>query len=328
LKVGFKDLLFTLFSFILAYFIFSEIRKLFDVQDFIKIKNTLSEAHYFWIFVSVGLGFFAYYIRAIRWKMVLFSMGYKPPHTHLLAAVMSTYFGNAIIPRSGELLRCFLLKKSDQIPVDKCLGTLITERIVDLFFLVSTIFLALILNFNLLFDFLTKNIFFHLNLNYTLAFICLIIILILVFFIFRKKIFSLIIIKKTRALLDGFLQGIKAINEMKNKSLYLFYSLLIWILYFLMTYVACFCFDELSTLSISQGLFLLVMGSLGMLVPTPGGIGAFHGAIIVAISLLGYNEILGSSLGFIIHTAHFILGLFGGALGVIYLLSRKSNPII
>ena len=326
MKLGFRDIILTLLSLVLTYIIFKNLISLFDSKDFVQIKKLLQEANYFWLFLSIILGFFAYYIRAIRWKMTLEPLGYYPKKINLLIAVASSYFGNAIIPRSGELLRCVVLKKTDNISVDKSIGTLITERMVDLFFLALTILLAYVLNYRVFNSFIQQHIQLNINFNqmFLLIFIGFVIVTIL-FILFKSKIQNLTIFKKLQLIFNGFIKGILSIKELKNKKLYLFYSFLIWFSYFLMTYFPILCFEELSNISASEGLFILVMGSIGMIIPTPGGIGSYHAAIILAVSLFGYSPILGSALGFVIHTSHYILGVFSGLIGCIYVYLIQSK---
>src|SRR5688572_14171945 len=108
--------------------------------------KALSEANYLWILLSILLGTFAHYVRALRWKLIIEPFGYKPRTYNLFFAVMNMYFFNAMVPRLGEVTRCAILKTYENIPVEKSLGTVVAERAVDL--ICFALFLGSIALFN------------------------------------------------------------------------------------------------------------------------------------------------------------------------------------
>ena len=97
--------------------------------------------------------------------------------------------------------------------------------------------------------------------------------------------------EKVLAFIEGIKEGFKSIKNMKRKSAFWFHTFSIWIMYFLMTYVCFFCMQETSHLSASDGLFLLVLGGIGMVIPTPGGVGSYHAIVMIGLSVLGVGTV-------------------------------------
>jgi uncharacterized membrane protein YbhN (UPF0104 family) len=126
---------------------------------------------------------------------------------------------------------------------------------------------------------------------------------------------------------------------MKNKTLFWFHTLSIWIMYFLMTYICFQAIPETSHLGISDGLFLLVLGGIGMVIPAPGGIGSYHLMLMIGLvalqvpegtlSVSPYNEYNPAMLfPFIVHTAQTFVAIIMGSLGLLFLfLSKKKSNV-
>ena len=87
-------------------------------------------------------------------------------------------------------------------------------------------------------------------------------------YLFRNKIKQLSFYQKILNFIEGLREGFMSIKKMKNKSTFWFHTFSIWIMYFLMTYICFYSIPETSHLGISDGLFLLVLGGIGMVIPT------------------------------------------------------------
>jgi len=100
--------------------------------NFNELLNALKNIRFRWIIVSITFGLLSHFIRAIRWKMLIEPMGYKPGLSNLFLSVIVLYFTNLIIPRGGEITRCTVISKYEQVPFVKLAGTVLVERITDL----------------------------------------------------------------------------------------------------------------------------------------------------------------------------------------------------
>ncbi len=248
-------------------------------QFFFGLKN----ANYFWLVVAVVIGALAHLSRAIRWQQLLHPLGRKVGLGNRFYAVMIGYLANYGFPRSGEFVRCGVLKSSDDVPFSEAFGTVVVERIIDTLCLALVFLLVLLFEFSQLASLWTKYIwdpamlkFSSLAANKTMM-IVLIAGVVLFFgalFIFRKKI-GKFFTGKLGKFLNGFKNGILAVKKVPQPGWFIFHSLFIWAGYLFSTYVCFFCFTETSGLSLNTALIILLFGTFGVIF-TPGGIGLYQ----------------------------------------------------
>lgn len=239
-----------------------------------QIWKSLEQTNYFWFILASIISLASHYVRALRWRLMSETFGYKVSRTNSFFAVMSGYLTNLAIPRLGEVVRCTMLKKSNDIPIEKSLGTIITERVIDMVLFALLLLFTLIIQQDLLLSYIENN--FNLNLSnlFQLAiigFLCLAVVIAL-FFAFKRKIINNKYYNKIKNLLTGFLDGIKSIFKLKKPLLFIVYSLLIWALWIVGTFTCFQCLKETQILSLLQALVTTVLGAFGPMI-TPGGIG-------------------------------------------------------
>lgn len=262
--------------------------------DFKIIKQSLAKANYIWVVFAGFFGILAYWIRAVRWNLLLEPMGYKISNSNAFWTISFGYLMNLTIPRSGEVARATSLYGVENVPVDKSFGTIILERVVDLVCMFIFLGLTLIFKYDVIVSFykiITKedvkkekvasNAFeswllkfgvkdfsaFYLKLGIGLL---LLIILFLLFKYKREKLISFF---------KGILLGLTSIFKLREKGKFIIYSAGIWLCYFMASYLVCFALPETSNFSITDGMFIIVVGTLGMIIPASGGIGAFNLAL-------------------------------------------------
>jgi len=265
-------------------------------QDIDKIVLEFRNANYFWIALAMVAGVLSHVARAQRWNILIHSMGYKVGLGNTFHAVMSGYLANLVVPRLGEVSKCAVLSKSNGIPFNSLAGTMIAERFIDMITLVLLMFFTIVFQFSFLKNFL-YNFFFRsliskgtsgLLIFFVAASLFLLAILFLAWWL-RKKLRDAepdTIAYKLKRQLHGFFNGIKTLWRMRSKAWFVFYSLLIWTLYFLTAYLGFFAIGATSHLSPLAGLTLLAVGSLGILAPVPGGIGTYHFITIATLTQL------------------------------------------
>ena len=111
-------------------------------------------ANYSWIVLSIVLAMVSHFIRAYRWKLFVKPMGFEISAFRSFLAVMIGYVSNLVLPRMGEVIKCGALKKMEGVPVSKSFGTIITERVIDLLFLVLLLGLTFLIEYGRLKDYL------------------------------------------------------------------------------------------------------------------------------------------------------------------------------
>ncbi|MDG4949910.1 flippase-like domain-containing protein [Weeksellaceae bacterium KMM 9724] len=299
--------------------------------DFNQAWESIQRANYWWILLSFFLGVIAYALRSERWKLLLEPMGHQVSSSHSFYAICMNYFWNLIIPRSGEVARCTTLYTLDKTPVDQSFGTVISERVIDFLCLSFMGLLAVIFNFDLILklfnEVLTLRQDGETESSFTGLFIIGGVALVgfLAIIIFWKKIKNLAIFPKIRNFIYGLRQGLKSIFQLKKSGLFIFYTILIWVFYYLMTYLVVFALPETSHLTMADGLYLLLVGGIGMIIPASGGIGAFHSAMRLGFIVLGLGSEIGVIFGFLVHTPHTLIALILGGISLVMMSIEKSS---
>ena len=287
-----------------------------------EILDSFRIANYNWVILAIILGILSHVIRSLRWMLFFEPMGYHPSFKNTFYAVMVGYFANMAFPRLGEVTRCGVLARYEKIPFNKSFGTVVTERALDMIIFLLLFLLTIFTQIGTLHDYLDKHVypglqgkFIHPFSNPIILFGIggFLLLFILLFFLLRKKIINSKLWHKIISLVLGFWEGFKSLSQIRKPVLFVFYSLAIWFLYFLMVYVCFFCFPSTSSLSPGAGLSSLVLGSIGIMI-TPGGIGLYPAIVQETLLLYGLSRTTGLALGWIAWTAQtamiFILGSF------------------
>lgn len=305
--------------------------------DFVKIKGYFAKANYLWVAAAAIFGVLAYWLRAIRWNLLLEPMGYRISNSNALWTISFGYLMNLTIPRSGEVARATALYGVENIPVDKSFGTIILERVVDLVCMLGFLGLTLIFKYDAILAFYryaTEQKSGGQEQPSLLLWLILAagIIGAVLFFVLRNKLETISIFAKIYKVVDGLWQGITSIFKMKQPGIFILYSLAIWVCYYLAAYLVCFALPETSGFTIADGFFIIVIGTLGMMVPASGGIGAFHFASKIGIGALflsvGKSFEEGAEAGlayaFISHTMQMVIMIVMGFMAIPVLAKNRK----
>jgi uncharacterized protein (TIRG00374 family) len=243
--------------------------------DFKVIQKSLAKANYIWVLFASVFGLLAYWFRAIRWNLMLEPMGHRISNSNALWSISFGYLMNLTIPRSGEVARATALYGVEKVPVDKSFGTIILERVVDLICMLGFLGLTLLFKYEAILSFY-KNSGVNINPNKIILILSILVIGTIVFFVFKKKLAEVPFLGKVVNFIDGIFQGITSIFKLKEKGKFILYTLGIWICYYFAAYLVCFALPETSAFTFADGFFIIVVGTLGMIIPASGGIGAYN----------------------------------------------------
>ena len=238
--------------------------------------------------ILVGFGM-TNYSRAIRWRIILNTLNFKAGFINLYCTVNVAYLANLGLPRIGEFVRAALLSKYERLPFDKVFGTVVVDRIADMFSFLSLILLAFVLDSKTFFTFFnTYASFPHLGFNimYILVFLLIIIIL----WRFRNSLLKMNFISKFITFLSGIWTGIISIRNLKERNKFIVHTILIWLWFYLMFVFACKAFPPTAQLGIIPMLVVYVFGSFGVFIPSPGGMGTYHFMVILGLGLYGLQQ--------------------------------------
>ena len=297
------------------------------------LLETWQSADKGWLMLMAVLSIVSHLFRAERWRMLLEPSGYKPRLSYSFLSLMVGYLVNLVIPRGGEVSRCYNLYKLEKTPADTSFGTVVVERIVDLVCLIALLGLAFIIEWDKLFEFIGA-----LPVGEGGYSSALIIIGLAVVGLAAVGVFGYWIVKRNRKVnafvvraWEGFKDGFLSIFRLRNKGLFIFYSFTIWALYFLMSYTVILAFEETAHLGVDAVLSMFAIGSIAMAVPLPGGTGSYHVLVPQGLVLL-YNIPQADAIAFtfIFHGWQTAVLIACGALSLIatsVILRRKRRSL-
>ncbi|GGG22770.1 membrane protein [Dokdonia pacifica] len=281
-------------------------------QDRIDLWDTIKNANPLWILISFIFSILSHMSRAYRWKFMLEPMGYKPKFGNSLAAVMTGYFANTFVLRSGEVLRAVSIKRTDDIPFEKAFGTIVSERIADLVMLLLIMIIAVVLQSTALIDLFNKET----NLiSSIISLAVLLIIGIIGLRILKKSSHPFII--KIREFGLGILEGVKSILSMKKNAAFIFHTLFIWAMYIAMFWIVTLTVPGLKGVSIGVTLTAFVIGAFSMSA-TNAGMGLYPLAMAGIFTFFGYTNADGDAFGSIIWGTQTIFNILIGGICALY----------
>ncbi|MDR0295091.1 MAG: flippase-like domain-containing protein [Prevotellaceae bacterium] len=311
---------YTFFSALTVYLVWAFVRSV----DWPKVIQALGQANYWWVGLSMLAGWLAILVRAQRWRIIIEPLNYRPSLKNTYDAVMLTYLANFALPRLGEIVRCGALRKTEKIPFDSLLGTVVLERGFDLLCILAFVVLVIFLRLETFGVFIYDRIWQPLassagsNVGQWLMAVMIGVAGVVLIIVFRKKILKIGWIQKIVKLFLGLGKGLKAGFRLKKKNQFFAYTLLIWFLYLMQSFTIMKAMPDTNGLLMADALFLMVVGALGWVVPVQGGLGAFHFIVstaLVAIYLLPAGT--ADAFAIISHESQAVMMIFFGLISLI-----------
>lgn len=292
-------------------------------QEWDKFTIALKKSKLWIIFpVALILGL-SHLVRALRWRLIMEPLGYKPSIINTFLAVLIGYLANLAVPRLGEVLKCTLLSKYEKVPAEKIVGTIVAERAFDVISLGVIFLLALTLQFSVVeagwnqFKSYGKATGDASSSNQNTYIIIAIIVFILIaaLWFFRSKMQNAI--STIQKIIADVWEGVMSATKLKKHNLFFFYSFAIWFLYLLATYVGLYATEGTES-SFQTAISCLAFASIGMII-TPGGIGAYAYFMAKVLELNGVDYTLGLANGTLQWFSQFIIILVLGGIALIAL---------
>jgi len=283
-----------------------------------EIRMSLKNARFYLALPVFIILLSSHFVRALRWRLLIEPLGYKPDKTNTFLVVMIGYLANQAFPRLGEVLKCTLLARYEKIPADKLVGTIILERLIDALSLILVFSITLIIQpglyskladnvFNVAGDEEIKNI-----RGYVLVLILLgiIVVMIAAWMIIKKKNFN-DLRHAIQRIGQRIWMGLGAVRHLKKKGQFLVLTLLLWVLYLSGGYIGFHALHETEHYGIKEAFTVLSAGSIGMII-TPGGIGAYAYLIEATMQLYGLQQSIAVAFGWLLWIAQTVIILIGG----------------
>ncbi|MFT4753222.1 MAG: hypothetical protein ACI85Q_000760 [Salibacteraceae bacterium] len=285
----------------------------FSPEQLDEISFYFKKADYGFVFLAVTFSVLSHLSRSYRWLFMMDPLGYKPTLANSFMSVCIAYLMNMFIPKSGEVTRGIVLDKYENIPFEKGFGTIITERVVDLIFLLAFTFTALALEFDVLYDYFT-DIIKPAKLLLALGAMVVLGLMFLVFLKFSKSKLRQKLLKFIR----GLKEGIFSIVKMKKKGPFILHTFIIWGLYLLSFYTATQALDETSAIGVGTLIITFVVGSFSFAF-TNSGFGIYPFFVAGILAILGIPETVGTAFGWIVWTSNIASIVFFGVLSFLIL---------
>lgn len=288
-------------------------------EDRQNILQAIQNADFRFVGLSVLIGIASHLSRAYRWKLMLSPMGYNVSFLNSILLVLIANLSNLGIPRSGEFLRATALRTYKKVPFEKGFGTIVTERVIDLLFLIAFLFIGGLLNTKLLTSYFPNTS----AIAYALL---LTIIGLVVFFLIRKKIVtsSNKWVQKIVAFLKGLTEGVLSVNKIPKKRVFIVHSILIWMFYLLMFDVIKYSIPETAHLTLSQTIPAFIAGAIAMST-TNGGIGVFPIAVSAVLMSFGISLEASLAFGWLMWTSQTLMVVAFGSIAFLLLPMVNRN---
>jgi glycosyltransferase 2 family protein len=295
--------------------------------------SLMNDVNYYWVILALVFSFIGIVIRALRWQLLIEPLGFKPSNFNLVNAVIIGYLANIPLPRFGEIARCASLNKTDKIPVDSLIGTVIIERIIDLLTLLILIVIIIVAKIGFFGNFFKEKVFIpwyntlFISLKFWILILLVVSIVLFILFVFRNKIRKLTFYHKILNFIKGILSGFRTFITMEKRGRFIILTILLWFTYLMMTYVVFFSISSTSNLSLLDGLFILIAGSIGMTAPVQSGFGAYHWMVSLGLMLYGIDQATGLLYATLCHESQIILIIIIGSISMFFVFAGKQKKI-
>lgn len=261
-------------------------------------------------------------------------MGYKPGFLNVFMALMIGYFANLALPRLGEITRCTVLAKYEKIPFQKGLGTVVAERAFDVLTFLVLFFINLIVQYTLLYEYVNEKIFIPLAEKagilgqawFLYGAIAFLVIVVVVLYVMRRKLERFSLWRKLTGILSGFGDGLKSLLKLKRPFLFLLYTVLMWFMYFLMTWICFYSLAGMGGLGMQAAFSVLVLGTIGIML-VQGGVGIYPAIVAETLFLYGAASTTAYALGWLIWSAQTFALILAGIVSLILLpiINKSKN---
>lgn len=278
------------------------------------------DMHWEWMLLSMPFGILAQVFRGLRWRQMLDPMDEHPRRVSCIRAVFLSYASSLVVPRVGEVLRCGYLSRYEGTRMSRALGTVVTERIVDVVLILMLTLVTVVCQVPVFVHFMRRtglsmeSLLFDFSwAGWLVTVLCALLVLGMAYLLMRRmRVFD-----RSRQVLRDLVDGLLSIRQVRNKGLFGFYSVGIWVSYYLHFYLTFYCFDFTADLGPVVALVAFVVGTFAVIVPTPNGAGPWHFAVKTVLMLYGVEGNNGAMFVLIVHSLQTMLVALLGLVGLV-----------
>ena len=304
------------------FFVWLSLKNL-DKQNITKIKASIENARHWLIIPVFFILFLSHYVRGLRWRLLIEPLGHTPSRLNTFFAVMIGYLVNQGVPRLGEVVKCTVLARYEKVTVDKLIGTIIVERIIDALTLLTIFGITLAIQPDL-YGRIMDTFFYSSNTeetkktSYTLITLVIIgigLVALFVWMYLKKKTARDLMLILT-VIGRRIVEGVSSIRRLKKRYQFIFLTVALWSLYFAGGYIGFMAFRETEHYGVREAFTVLSAGSIGM-IASPGGIGAYAIMIEKTMQLYGLSQPIAVAFGWILWLATTAVIVIGGLISFV-----------
>lgn len=303
---------------VLLFFAFNGVKW----EDFV---DGIRGCNFLWIILSMVVSVAVFWLRGLRWRLSMLPLDESITPMESYNGVMFAYLFNFVFPRAGELARCGVIAATGKASFQSVLGSVVLERSWDMLCYILILLSVLVCGESALRNFINNEVFepasaaLSFNVLWIVAAILVLGVAALVLILkYRNYLRRFKVAGKILDIIEGALKGFVMGFKMKHKWSFFLYTLLIWLGYWMMSYSTILAFPQVGDLGASDALFLMVVGSLGWIVPVQGGIGAYHFILSLALSTIyGIPQTSGVIFATISHESQALTMLLFGAISLV-----------
>jgi uncharacterized protein (TIRG00374 family) len=291
----------------------------------------LKSANFGWIGVSMLVSIIAFYIRSVRWRLIMLPLGKPVKMKDSWDGINIGYLTNFVIPRAGELARCGVITRKSGIPFESVAGTVVLERSIDMLSLIVIFFSVLLFSWDRFGVFLNREIISAVQQKFSISLLWIGGAVILAFGVFLYIIYRYRknhpLLQKIASIVKRIFEGVISGFKMPDKWIFLLYTVLLWACYWLMSWTTIMAFPAVGKLGGGDALFLMMTGGFGWVIPVQGGIGAYHFIISLALaSVYGISQTTGVIFATISHESQALTMIICGLASFVSIsLERKRK---
>ncbi|MCX7612072.1 MAG: flippase-like domain-containing protein [Ignavibacterium sp.] len=307
----------------------------YDV-DFLKVLEISSQANLFWVIVFILLNFLGHAVRAYRWKFILSSVKPNTKYKNLFNSLLIGYGVNCVTPKLGEVARAIFLARWEGLSRSSMFGTVILERVIDVFFLIISVLIGIYLST----ENIQKEFPWLMNAVYFSGLAIILMILLVALALYFKNAFLTIIEKtlgKFSATLSNnliyifkmLIEGLLSLKGWKNQLITFVLSSFIIVIYAITSYVGMFMLgmNKIQNINFLMGWVVMSISALGVIIPTPGSTGSYHTlAKSSLVFIYGFDETISAAYAFLTHIISYFF-MIASAVIIYLLFGRNINKV-
>lgn len=280
--------------------------------DWKEFLNGLRSCRWEMVLLSMAAGLCAFFFRALRWRRIMLPIFPGVDRLTVFNAINIGNMSNFVLQYLGEFVKTGVVLRrrrgKEEPGFEKVLGTVVLERGWDIMAPAFLFAILLIFGWDEFGEFFRRQMWDGISgrFNSTAIWLvaaaaALLLGLLTAIFLLRHRV---TLFERIFEKIKGLLQGVTSCLKMEQKWLFFLYTAIIWTMYWLMMVfcIAAFPVSATAGLTLVDALFLMLVGSFASFVPVPGGFGAYHFLVSMALSAIwGFSRADGMVFATIAH---------------------------